>query len=90
MNANEAPPETIYLIRNISTSTSLNTTNDCHEQYLQEWYKSREKDADIEYTRTQAFIEKAWEWVEDNVLSINQQDKSRLYYEQFKNYMKGG
>ena len=45
-------PEKIYLIRNISTPTSLNTTNDCHEEYLQEWYKEREKDADIEYTRT--------------------------------------
>lgn len=44
---------------------------------------------DVEYVRTDAFIEKAWEWVENNVLSINQQDKSRLYFEQFKNYMKG-
>lgn len=35
------------------------------------------------------FIEKAWEFIEDNLLSSNQQDKSRLYYEQFKNYMKG-
>lgn len=44
---------------------------------------------DIEYTRTDAFIEKAWDWIEDNLLSSNQQDKSRLYFEQFKNYMKG-
>lgn len=43
----------------------------------------------IEYTRTDAFIEKAWDWIEDNLLSSNQQDKSRLYFEQFKNYMKG-
>jgi hypothetical protein len=35
-------PEKIYLIRNISNSTSLNTTDDCHEKYLQEWYKGRE------------------------------------------------
>ena len=34
-----------------------------------------------EYIRTDAFIEKAWEWVENNLLSSNQQDKSRLYYE---------
>ena len=88
MEANEAPKK-IYLIRNISTSTSLNTTNDCHEKYLQEWYKGREKDADIEYTRTDAFIENAWDWIEDNILSSDQQDKSRLYYEQFRNYMKG-
>lgn len=88
MKSNEAP-EKIYLIRNISTSTSLNTTNDCHEKYLHEWYKGREKDADIEYTRTDALIEKAWDWIEDNILSSNQQDKSRLYYEQFRNYIKG-
>ena len=43
----------------------------------------------IEVNTTDAFIDKAWEWVEDNVLSINQQDKSRLYFEQFLNYMKG-
>lgn len=42
----------------------------------------------IEYTRTDAFIENAWDWIEDNILSSNQQDKSRLYFEQFKNYMK--
>lgn len=44
---------------------------------------------DIEYIRTDTFIEKAWNWVEDNLLSSNQQDKSLLYYERFKNYMKG-
>ena len=43
----------------------------------------------IEYTRTDAFIEKTWSWIEDNMLSSNQQDKSRFYYEQFINYMKG-
>jgi hypothetical protein len=43
---------------------------------------------DIEYTRTDAFIENAWEWIENNILSSNQQDNSRLYYEKFKNYMK--
>ena len=43
----------------------------------------------VEYTRTDAFIEKAWDWIEDNLLSSNQQDKSRLYYEQFIEYMEG-
>ena len=38
---------------------------------------------------TDAFIEKAWEWVENNILSSSQQDKSLLYYEQFINYMEG-
>lgn len=43
----------------------------------------------IEYTRTDALIENAWDWIENNILSSNQQDKSLLYYEQFKNFMKG-
>ena len=38
----------------------------------------------IEYINKDAFIEKAWDWIEDNILSSNQQDKSLLYYEQFK------
>ena len=82
-------PEKIYLIRNFPTSTSLNTINDNHLKFRQEWYKSREKAADIEYARTDAFIEKAWDWIEDNILSVNQQDKSHLYFKQFVNYMKG-
>ena len=48
----------------------------------------RNTNEDIEYTSTDAFIEKAWDWIEDNLLSSNQQDKSRLYFEQFQNYMK--
>jgi hypothetical protein len=51
-------------------------------------YAPQNMDA-VEYTRTDSLIEKAWGFIEDNLLSSNQQDKSRLYYEQFKNYMKG-
>jgi len=35
------------------------------------------------------FIEKAWGWIEDNMLSSNQQDRALLYYRQFINYMEG-
>lgn len=93
-------PEKIYLIRNISTSTSLNTTNDCHEKYLQEWYKGREKDADIEYTRTDALIEKIenylnsklYDWV--SIKNPDQMERANVilkedFIEDFKNYMKG-
>ena len=66
MKANEAP-EKIYLIRNFSNPTSLNTTNDHHGKFLNEWYKSREKDADIEYVRTDAFIEKACDFIKANI-----------------------
>lgn len=65
MKENEVP-EKIYLIRNFPRTTSLNTTNDYHGKYLQEWYESREKEADIEYTRTDAFIEKACSWLKEN------------------------
>ena len=78
-------PEKIYLIRNISTSTSLNTTNDCHEKYLQEWYKGREKDTDIEYIRTDAFIEKAIKYVANRFLAPGMDNE----IEDFVNYMKG-
>lgn len=43
----------------------------------------------LEVDSNDAFIEKAWGWIEDNLLSSNQQDKSRLYFEQFKKYIKG-
>ncbi len=55
MEANEAP-EKIYL--------QENTTTDCYGEFWPEWFEARAKDSDIEYTRTDAFIEKAWEWVD--------------------------
>lgn len=74
MKANEAP-EKIYLTE---------------DNPLKEWYRTKQVGFNsIEYTRTDAFIEKAWDWIENNVLSSNQQDESFLYYEHFKNYMKG-
>ena len=76
MNANEAP-EKIYL--HIRPNKEIGST----------WHGNKISDTDIEYTRIDAFIEKAWEWIEDNMLSSNQQDKSRLYCEQFRKYMKG-
>ena len=57
--------------------------------YEEEWLEFPWGDNSIEYTRTDAFIEKAWNWIDDNLLSVNQQDKSRLYFKQFANYMKG-
>lgn len=97
-------PEKIYLIRNFPRTTSLNTTNDYHGKYLQEWYESREKEADIEYTRTDAFIEKACEWLSNHVNDYIINDKYILpngkisrdwlkvkfeMFEDFKKYMKG-
>ena len=75
MKAKEAP-EKIYLDSYGSGFSHGFHTNKLH-------------DNDIEYTRTDDFIENAWDWIEGNLLSSNQQDESFLYYEQFKNYMKG-
>ena len=80
MKANEAP-EKIYMTPSFGEPDNV---------LLASFSKSHlEYHRDIEYTRTDALIEKAWDWIEDNLLSSNQQDKSRLYFEQFKNYMKG-
>ena len=67
-------PEKIY-VSNYSSGLTYN------------WHNERLAVNDIEYTRTDAFIEKAWDWIEDNMLSINQQDRALLYYRQFINYM---
>ena len=69
-------PERLYLSKNI------------YGTYLYQVPDPDDETA-VEYTRTDAFIEKAWDWFEDNILSSNQQDKSRLYCEQFRKYMKG-
>lgn len=59
----------------------------CHDI----WFPSQATDdffkAGAKWQKEQ-MIEKAWNWIEDNLLSSNQQDKSRLYFEQFKNYIK--
>ena len=57
------------------------------ELLSEDWTRHIEGE-DIEYTRTDAFIEKAWNWIEDNMLTPNQKDKSLVYFEQFKKYMK--
>ena len=75
MKENEAP-EKLYLSKNI------------YRTYLYQVPDDDDK-SNIEYTRADAVIEKAWDWIEDNMLTSNQRDKSRLYFEQFKKYMKG-
>lgn len=83
-------PEKIYL--QVCGDCNVNDCENCKFDDLEDnvtWCKDKIFDKDIEYTRTDAFIAKAWEWVEDNILSSSQQDKSLLYYEQFINYMEG-
>ena len=52
--------------------------------------------SNIEYTRTEAFIEKACEWLEDNLYDYAGMDDKRnivpfdkSIFKDFKNYMKG-
>ena len=86
MRPHEAPDK-LYLIRNFATPTSLNTTNDCHDKYLPEWYDGKEKDADVEYIRTDVFIEKANEWIDYN--NRNGGCNFDGWEQDFKNYIKG-
>lgn len=76
MKANEAP-EKIYLFEN-----PIDNTPDYR------WLSKRSGDADIEYVRTDAFIEKACSWFADRY----QTNGSYLCaddIEDFENYMKG-
>ena len=71
-------PKKIYL--------QQNTTSDCYEEWWPEWFEARAKDTDIEYTRTDAFIEKACSWLENNLQGIV---GGSIYMEDFRKYMKG-
>lgn len=76
MKVNEAP-EKIYLFEN-----PIDNTPDYR------WLSKRSCENDIEYTRTDAFIEKACEWLEeqDEMIGVSFQED---FIERFKNYMKG-
>lgn len=79
MKANEAP-EKLYVdvSDNLSNSVLYGFTEKC-------------KDTDIEYTRTDAFIEKACSWFRriDYDDSMPPFETTEEFIEGFKNYMKG-
>ena len=72
MKANEAP-ERLYLSKNIY-STYLYQVPDPDDETA------------VEYTRTDAFIEKACVWLKNNLQGIV---GGSIYIEDFRNYMKG-
>ena len=85
MKANEAP-ERIYI--HVRANKELGTT----------WHGKKITNSDIEYTRTDAFIEKACEWLKESV--TNNPECNRIISKKgvitmgelikdFKNYMKG-
>ena len=75
MKANEAP-EKIYLYENTFGRAA---------DY---WLREKSSDTDIEYTRTDAFIEKAIGWLkeQDEMIGVSFQED---FLERFQNYMKG-
>ena len=88
MKANEAP-EKIYMTPSFGEPDNV---------LLAAFSKSHlEYHRDIEYTRTDAFINKACEWLKDNasnyiiehLFSSNVSFEENKMIEDFKNYMKG-
>lgn len=49
-------------------------------------YSNRESNDEVEYTRTDAFVEKACEWLKNNLQGIV---GGSIYIEDFRKYMKG-
>ena len=91
MKANEAP-EKIYL--------QENTTTDCYGEFLPEWFEARAKETDIEYTRTDDFVEKAIEYISEHIEYYMKKDKTcniplcpifekQSFIEGFRKYMEG-
>ena len=71
-------PEKIYLFENPIT-----------EAPDDRWLSTRSDDADIEYTRTDAFIEKACEWMESVLKDLVGYNSAGDLIKDFKQAMKG-
>ena len=88
MKANEAP-EKIYLQDSMSTDTI--------GDLWPEWFDAEVSDNSIEYTRTDAFIEKALKFLDEKFYFNNLHhgiesgvfDSEEEMFEDFKNYIKG-
>lgn len=81
-------PEKIYL--------QENTTTDCYGEFWPEWFEARAKDSDIEYTCTDAFIEKTCEGIEHLLsgyiirnFNFGGTYEMETLIKDFKKYMKG-
>jgi hypothetical protein len=84
-------PEKLYL--QVCGNCMANDCENCKFEDLEDdvtWCKDKIFDKDVEYTRTDAFIEKAVEWLENLFApdgSIVPENIKLI--EDFKNYMKG-
>lgn len=87
MSMSNSAPEKIYL--------QENTTTDCYGEFWPEWFEARAKDSDIEYTRTDAFIEKVVgrlkHYLDNSVWVANDVGvrEKEVIIEDFVNYIKG-
>ena len=90
MKANEAP-EKIYL--QVCGDCNDNNCENCNFEDLEDnvtWCKDKIFDKDIEYTRTDAFIEKAMKFLKEwDAYRVCIEGHKDWFIEQFKNYMKG-
>lgn len=80
-------PEKIYL--QICGDCNDNDCENCKFEDLEDnvtWSKDKIFDKDVEYTRTDAFVEKACEWLKNNLQGIA---GGSIYIGDFRNYMKG-
>jgi hypothetical protein len=68
-------PEKVYI-----SDSELNNSEHCII-----WFKSQQNEKDIEYVRKDAFIEKACQWLYDNLHWADPSD----FLENFEKYMKG-
>lgn len=85
MKANEVPKK-IYISNYDIEALPKN------EQLSERWYEVSTQDTDIEYTRTDAFIEKARKWFEmqnEGVDSDGNYKCDMTDFEDFENYIKG-
>lgn len=86
MKANEAP-EKIYL--QVCGDCPQTDCESCKFEDFEDnitWCKDRIFSKDIEYTRTDVFIKKACEWLENNLQGVV---GGSIYIEDFRKYMKG-
>lgn len=80
-------PEKIYL--QICGDCNDNDCENCKFEDLEDnvtWSKDKIFDKDVEYTRTDAFVEKACEWLKNNLQGIV---GGSIYIDDFRKYMKG-
>lgn len=64
--------------------------NEAPEKIYMNWVNYPLEEIQVEYTRTDAFIEKATSWLDDNLLNYWSQayTDNCNFIEDFKNYMK--